>query len=106
MLHWLNLEPRPSMLPFKREGMAEHINSWGSGQAATATATLEQVRQGLGGTGLIEKTAEKAGVSTQVVQMALVTVLPMVVRHFAPNGEPTPTSSMGNMAEKLLGKIA
>jgi uncharacterized protein YidB (DUF937 family) len=89
---------------FKNNGMAEHVNAWGTGQAATATP--EQVQQGLSGTGLIEKTAEKAGVSSEVVQMALVTVLPMVVRHFAPNGEATPTSSMGSMAEKILGKIA
>src|SRR6266446_867314 len=46
---------------FKNNGMAEHVDSWGAGQAATATP--EQVQQGLGGTGLIEKTAEKTGVS-------------------------------------------
>ena len=89
---------------FKNNGMAEHVNSWGAGQAATATP--EQVQQGLGGTGLIEKTAEKVGVSPQVVQMALATVLPMVIQHFAPNGQATPTSSMGSMAEKLLSKFA
>jgi uncharacterized protein YidB (DUF937 family) len=89
---------------FKNNGMAEHVNSWGAGEAATATP--EQVQQGLGGTGLIEKTAEKAGVSPQVVQMALATVLPMVIQHFAPNGQATPTSGMGSMAEKLLSKFA
>jgi uncharacterized protein YidB (DUF937 family) len=89
---------------FKNNGMADHVNSWGAGQAATATP--EQVQQGLGGTGLIEKTAEKAGVSPQVVQMALATVLPMVIQHFAPNGQATPTNSMGSMAEKLLSKFA
>ena len=89
---------------FKNNGMAEHVNSWGAGQAATATP--EQVQQGLGGTGLIEKTAEKAGVSPQVVQIALATVLPMVIQHFAPNGQAAPTSSMGSMAEKLLSKFA
>jgi uncharacterized protein YidB (DUF937 family) len=88
---------------FKNNGMAEHVNSWGAGQAATATP--EQVQQGLGGTGLIEKTAEKAGVSPQVVQMALATVLPMVIQHFAPNGQAAPTSSMGSMAQQLLSKL-
>jgi hypothetical protein len=38
--------------------------------------------------------------------MALATVLPMVIQHFAPNGQATPTSSMGSMAEKLLSKFA
>jgi uncharacterized protein YidB (DUF937 family) len=64
---------------FKNNGMAEHVNAWGTGQAATATP--EQVQQGLGGTGLIEKTAEKAGVSSQVVHM-------------------------GSMAAKLFNKVA
>jgi uncharacterized protein YidB (DUF937 family) len=89
---------------FKNNGMAEHVNSWGAGQAAAATP--EQVQQGLGGTGLIEKTAEKAGVSPQVVQIALAAVLPMVIQHFAPNGQAAPTSSMGSMAQSLLSKLA
>jgi uncharacterized protein YidB (DUF937 family) len=89
---------------FKNNGMAEHVNSWGAGQAATATP--EQVQQGLSGTGLIEKTAAKAGVSPQVVQMALATVLPMVVQHFAPNGQATPASGMAGMAQQLLSKLA
>ena len=89
---------------FKNNGMAEHVNSWGAGQAATATP--EQVQQGLSGTGLIEKTAEKAGVSPQIVQMALATILPMVIQHFAPNGQAAPINYMGSMAEKLLSKFA
>jgi uncharacterized protein YidB (DUF937 family) len=89
---------------FKNNGMADHVNSWGAGQAAAATP--EQVQQGLSGTGLIEKTAEKAGVSPQVVQMALATVLPMVIQHFAPNGQAAPTSSMGSMAQQILSKFA
>jgi uncharacterized protein YidB (DUF937 family) len=88
---------------FKNNGMAEHVNSWSTGQAATATP--EQVQQGLSGTGLIEKTAEKAGVSPQIVQVALATVLPMVIQHFAPNGQAAPTSSMGSMAQQLLSRF-
>jgi uncharacterized protein YidB (DUF937 family) len=88
---------------FKNNGMAEHVNSWGAGQAATATP--EQVQQGLGSTGLIEKTAAKIGVSPAVVTTALATVLPMVIQHFAPNGQATASSGMGAMAEQLLGKL-
>jgi hypothetical protein len=29
----------------------------------------------------------------------------MVIQHFAPNGQATPTSGMGAMAEQLLGKL-
>lgn len=69
---------------FSQNGMAEHIEGWSNGQ--NATATPDQVQQGLAGTGLIEKTAEHAGVSPQVVQAALTIVLPMVIQHFAPGG--------------------
>ncbi len=89
---------------FKNNGMAEHAGAWSSGQ--NATATPEQVQQGLQGTGLIERTAEKAGVSPQVVQIALVTVLPMLIHHFAPNGQAVAQSSMGSMAQGLLSKFA
>jgi uncharacterized protein YidB (DUF937 family) len=88
---------------FKNNGMASHIGAWGAGQAATATP--EQVQQGLGGTGLIEKTAAKVGVSPAVVSAALATVLPMVIQHFAPNGQATPASGMSGMAEQLLSKL-
>ena len=62
---------------FNQNGLAEHIGAWSNG--LNATATPDQVQQGLAGTGLIEKTAEHAGVSPQVVQAALATVLPMIV---------------------------
>ncbi len=88
---------------FKNNGMGGHVDAWGAGQQATATP--DQVQQGLGGTGLIETTAQKAGVSPQVVQMALATVLPMVIQHFAPNGQAAPQSSMGSMAQSLLSKF-
>ena len=89
---------------FKNNGMASHVGAWGTGQAATATP--DQVQQGLGGTGLIEKTAEKAGVSPAVVSMALATVLPMIIQHFAPNGQAAPQSTLGSLAQQFLGKLA
>ena len=84
-------------------GMADHIGSWATGQAATATP--DQVQQGLGSTGLIEKTAEHAGVSPAVVTSALAIVLPMIIQHFAPNGQPTEQSSFGSLAQHMLGKF-
>ncbi len=89
---------------FKNNGMGDHVGGWASGQ--TATATPDQVQQGLGGTGLIEKTAEKVGVSPAVVLTALAAVLPMVIQHFAPNGQATPQSGMGSMAQEILSKLA
>ena len=89
---------------FKNNGMEEHVGAWSTG--ANATATPEQVQQGLQGTGLIEKTAEKAGVSSSVVQMALATILPMAIQHFTkPSGEPGQQSSFGEMAQQFLTKL-
>ena len=59
---------------FKRNGMEDHVQGWATGQQPSATP--EQVQQGLGGTGLVERVAEKAGVSPQVAQVAMATVLP------------------------------
>jgi uncharacterized protein YidB (DUF937 family) len=93
----------------KANGMSDHIGSWMTGQDATATPA--QVEQGLGSTGLIEKTAEHAGVSPTVVSSALAIILPMVVQHFAANNNTTTAqasaepSGMGGIAQQILGKF-
>ncbi|WP_260706632.1 YidB family protein [Edaphobacter flagellatus] len=89
-------------------GMADHVGSWLNGQAQTATP--DQVQQGLGASGLIEKTAEHAGVSPAVVTTALATVLPMVIQHFGQSGQAPAaggdqSSSMASLAESVLGKF-
>jgi uncharacterized protein YidB (DUF937 family) len=87
----------------KANGMADHVGSWAAGQDATATP--EQIQQGLGSTGLIEKTADHAGVSPSVVTSALAVVLPMLIQHFAPNGQPAEQSNMGSLAQQILSKF-
>ena len=87
----------------KANGMADHIGSWAAGQDATATP--EQIQQGLGSTGLIEKTADHAGVSPSVVTSALAIILPMLIQHFAPNGQPAEQGNMGSLAQQILGKF-
>lgn len=88
---------------FKQNGMEDHVSAMASGDQQTTTP--EQVQQGLAGTGLVEKVAEHAGVSPEVVQMAMATVLPMVLQHFAPNGQPTGESDFGGLAKQLLGRF-
>jgi uncharacterized protein YidB (DUF937 family) len=86
----------------KANGMSDHIGSWMSGQDATATPS--QVEQGLGSTGLIEKTAEHAGVSPSVVSSALAIILPMVIQHFAANNNAqTATTEQGGLGGGLAG---
>ncbi|AEU34860.1 YidB family protein [Granulicella mallensis] len=88
---------------FQNNGMAGHVEQWASG--ALQTATPEQVQTGLGGTGLIEATAEKAGVSPQMAQTILATVMPMVISHFAPNGQAPEQSQFSGLAGQLLQKF-
>ncbi|HEY2039285.1 MAG TPA: YidB family protein [Edaphobacter sp.] len=87
----------------KANGMADHVGAWAAGQAQTATP--EQVQQGLGPTGLIEKTAQSTGISPAVVSSALAVVLPMVIQHFAPNGQAAEPGAFGGLAQQVLGKL-
>lgn len=87
----------------QQNGMDQHVQNWSSGQQQTTTP--EQAGQALDGTGLVEKTAQRVGVSPQVVQMAMATVLPMVIAHFAPGGQATSQGAFGGIASTILGKI-
>nr|WP_263367999.1 YidB family protein [Edaphobacter bradus] len=84
-------------------GMAQHVSDWAKGQGTTATP--EQVQQGLGGSGFLEKIAEHAGVSPAVATTALATILPMAIQQFAPNGQATEQSALGDLAKQFLGKL-
>ncbi len=88
---------------FKQNGMGDHVNALANGQEQTTSP--EQVQQGLGGTGLIESTAQKAGISPQVAQMAIAALMPMVMRHFASTGQAPQQSEMGGMAQQLLSRF-
>lgn len=89
---------------FRQNGMGEHVENWASGQQQTATP--EQVQQGLGGTGLIDNVAAKAGVSPAVAKMAMAVVLPMVMSHFTQGGQQAPPQSgFSGMASQLLAKF-
>jgi uncharacterized protein YidB (DUF937 family) len=89
---------------FRQNGMGDHVQSWASGQAQTATPT--QVQQGLGGTGLIDNVAAKAGVSPEMAKMAMAVVLPMVMSHFTQGGQQAPPQSgFGGMASQILSKF-
>jgi uncharacterized protein YidB (DUF937 family) len=87
----------------QNNGMAEHAAAWSSGAAQTATP--DQVQSGLAGTGLLEAAAAKAGVSPEVASAALGTVLPMVMAHFAPNGQAPANSELSGLAGSLLQKF-
>ena len=90
---------------FRNKGMDQHVNGWSNGQMQQATP--EQVQTGLGGTGLLESTAQRAGVSPEVAKVALAAILPMVMSHMTQGGQSAPPSQgeFGGMAGSLLSRI-
>ena len=91
---------------FRNNGMGDHAEQMANGQQPQTTP--EQVDQGLGGTGLIERTAEHAGVSSDTAKAALAVVLPMLMAHFAQNGQnPNQVSGggMGSLAGSFLSRF-
>jgi len=87
----------------RQHGLGEHVDAWTSGDHKPVDP--QQVQQALGPSGLIERTAQRAGVSPQIAAMAISTLLPMVIRHFAPNGQAAPQSQIGSLAGGLLSKL-
>ncbi len=92
---------------FAANGLGDHATALANGE--TPSVTTDEVKQGLGGTGLIEKAAQHAGVSPQIVEGALATVLPLVMAHFAKGSGPTAASEsgggLGDMAQNLIKKF-
>ncbi len=87
----------------RQNGMSQHVDNWASGQQAQASP--EQVQQGLGGTGIVENTAQRAGVSHEVAAAAIGMLLPAVIRHFAPGGQAASQGQMGGLAEQFLSRM-
>ena len=89
---------------FRNNGMADHVQNWATGEQSTATP--EQIQQGLGNTGFIDKVANRAGVSPEVAKVAMAAVLPVVVAHFTQGGQQqAPQSGFGSMASEILGRF-
>jgi len=99
------LEQHPGGL----QGVMDQMQQNGVDPQAIASGqptTPEQVGQGLAGSGLIESVAERAGVSPQVAQELMSTVLPTVMSHFTQGGTAAPPESgFAGMAETIVGKF-
>ena len=86
---------------FRNNGLGGHVDAMQNGQ--TPTVSPDQVNTGLQGTGLLDSIAAKAGVSPEVAKMAMATVLPMVMAHFAQNGSAPNSNVLSGMLSKLTG---
>jgi uncharacterized protein YidB (DUF937 family) len=99
------LEQHPGGL----QGVMDHLQQNGVDPQAIASGqatTPEQVGQGLAGSGLVESVAQKAGVSPQVAQELMATVLPAVMSHFTQGGTAAPPASgFAGLAESVVSKF-
>ncbi len=90
-------------------GLMNHMQQNGVDPQSVATGqptSPQQVQQGLGGSGIIEKIAERTGMSPEMVKVGLATALPVVMAHFTNGGTTAPPSSgFGGMAGQILGKF-
>lgn len=88
---------------FRNNGMDAHVQNWAAGQQTTVTP--DQVQQGLGNGGFIDRVAAKAGVSPEAAKIGLAVMLPIVISHFHSGGQTVPQSGFGGMASQVLGKF-
>ncbi len=96
---------------FQQNGMGGLVQQWAGGQ--TQPATPDQVQQGLGGTGIIDRISQRTGVSPGMVKAGLAVAVPLVIHHFVanghvtPDGQPTgtPAPETGGMLQSILGKM-
>jgi uncharacterized protein YidB (DUF937 family) len=85
---------------FRNNGLGGHVDAMQNGQ--TPQMTPDHVQTGLQGTGLLESVAQRAGVSPEVAKIALATILPMVMAHYAQNGSAPSGSVLGGMLSRII----
>ena len=85
---------------FRNNGLGGHVDAMQNGQ--TPQMTPDHVQTGLQGTGLLESVAQRAGVSPEVAKVALATVLPIVMAHYAQNGSAPSGSVLGGMLSRMI----
>ena len=87
----------------RQNGMGNHLDQWSQGNSQSIAP--QQVEQGMGG-GLLQQIAGHAGVSPGVATGALAMMLPMLMQHLAPGGQPAaPQGQLGGLAQSVLGRI-
>ncbi len=89
---------------FRNNGLGGHVDAMQNGQ--TPDVTPAQVQTGLQGTDLLNTIAAKAGVSPEIAQTAMATVLPMVMAHFARNGSAPSSNVLSGLLSSLGGPKA
>jgi uncharacterized protein YidB (DUF937 family) len=76
---------------FQRNGIGAHVEEWMRGNTQPNPTSIEN---GLAGTGLIERIAERTGLSDGTIRGALALIVPVVIHHFVSNGYVSPTGEV------------
>ena len=87
----------------RQNGLGDNVSNWASGQETSATP--QQVQQGLNGTGIVENTAQRAGVPQEIASAAIAALLPALIRHFAPGGQAPAPGQTAGLAEQFLSRM-
>lgn len=91
---------------FQQNGQGGMVQQWSNGQ--TQPANPADMEAGLGGTGIIDKIAQRTGLSPTVVKTGLAVTLPILIQHMTSNNHLSPSGEMtGPQPEphNVLGSI-
>ncbi|KAA6461238.1 DUF937 domain-containing protein [Acidobacteria bacterium AB60] len=76
----------------QQNGSGGLVQQWSNGQTQPANPT--DMESGLQGTGMIDKIAQRTGLSPTVVKTGLAVTLPILIHHMTANNHVTPTGEM------------
>lgn len=76
---------------FQRNGMGAFAEQWVQGNTQPNPTSIEG---GLAGTDLVERIAERTGLSTGVVRCALAVIVPILIHHVVSNRHISPTGEV------------
>ncbi|HEY2467462.1 MAG TPA: YidB family protein [Terracidiphilus sp.] len=94
---------------FQRNGMGAHVEQWMQGNIQPNSTAIEN---GLADTSLIERIAERTGLSHGTVRGALALIVPVLIHHVVSNGYVSttgevlkPQTESGSVLQSILPRI-
>jgi len=96
---------------FQQNGKGGMVQQWSNGQTQPANRT--DMEAGLEGTGMIDKIAQRTGLSPAVVKTGLAVTLPLIIQHLTANNhlstsgqitgpQPEPHSVLSSILSRLI----
>ena len=96
---------------FHQNGAGNLVQQFAAGQ--TQSTDPNAIEQALAGSGLIDKIAQRTGMSPDTVKSSLATIVPLLINHVTANGHVTTdgqptgnaTPDTGSLLQSVLGKL-